>query len=348
MGKVLRRTVAPGRSRAAALGATGLLVMMATLAGCGGGSAGSEGSGGGGTVTLVAYSTPQGVYEELIPRFQKTEAGQGVSFEQSYGGSGSQSRAVAQGLDADVVALSLQPDVAALVDEGIVGKDWNSDPYNGMVTQSVVVFAVREGNPLNINSWDDLIKEGVDVITPNPITSGGARWNIMAAYGQVLQQGGTRKEALNYLRELFGNVSVLDPSARKSVQTFLSGKGDVLITYENEAITAQNNGADLEYVVPENTILIENPVAATKQSGPAAKAFIEFLHKPSSQQAFVQAGYRPVVDSVEIDRSRFPKPSGLFTIEEFGGWAKVQSKFFDPQSGRAVKILRNLGLTQGG
>src|SRR5215218_528209 len=205
------------------------------LSGCGGGS-GGEGSG---SLTLVAYSTPREAYEELIPAFEETEDGQGVTFETSYGGSGEQSRAVEGGLPADVVALSLEPDVTRLVEAGLVENNWNEDEYRGMVTNSVVVLAVRNGNPKGIRSWDDLTREDVEVITPNPFTSGGARWNVMAAYGAQLEQGKSEDEALDYLKKLLQNTPVQDKSAREALATFAGGKGDVLISYENEAITAQ-------------------------------------------------------------------------------------------------------------
>ena len=237
-----------------------LAVATAFVAACGGTSS-ESGGGGGDALSLVAYSTPKEAYEEIIPAFQKTEAGADVKFSQSYGSSGEQSRAVQGGLPADVVALSLAPDVDKLVDKGLVAKDWNKDQYDGFVTTSVVVFAVRKGNPKNIKTWDDLTKPGVEVITPNPFTSGGAKWNVMAAYGSQIQQGKSEAEAEDYLKRLFGNVAVQDKSAREALQTFTSGKGDVLIAYENEAITAQQKGEDVDYVVPDETILIENPIA---------------------------------------------------------------------------------------
>src|SRR5215218_8811140 len=253
-----------------------LVLASLILSGCGSGG-GGEGSGGGGSLTLVAYSTPREAYQQITSAFGETEAGQGVSFETSFGGSGEQSRAVEGGLPADVVALSLEPDVTRLVEPGLVAEDWNADEYKGMVTDSVVVLAVRPDNPKGIATWDDLLKEGVEVITPNPLTSGGARWNIMAAYGAQLAQGKSEEEALEYLRQLFTHVPVLDKSARESLATFAGGKGDVLLSYENEAITAQQKGEPLEYVVPDQTILIENPVAVVTESAnpEKAQAFID-------------------------------------------------------------------------
>src|SRR4029450_7913646 len=251
--------------------AAGLLAAgMVLAAGCGGGSGGS-GSGGGGKLTLVAYSTPREAYEQLIPAFQKTDAGKGVSFSQSYGGSGDQARAVQSGLAADVVAFSLEPDMTKLVDDGLVAKDWNANQYKGMVTDSVVVFVTRKGNPKNIRSWDDLVKPGVEVITPNPFTSGGARWNVMAAYGAQIKQGKSPEQATAYLEQLFRNVPVQDKSPREALQPFVGGKGDVMLAYENEAIPAQQKDQPVDYTIPDQTILIENPIAATTQSTHPAK-----------------------------------------------------------------------------
>src|SRR2546421_8918422 len=192
-------------------------------------------------LTLVAYSTPKDAYGQLISAFQKTGAGNGVSFSQSYGASGEQSRAVAAGLDADLVAFSLEPDITSLVQKKLVAENWNKDKWHGMVTRSVVVFIVRDGNPKKLKTWSDLLKPGVQVITPNPFTSGGARWNVMAAYGGALRAGKRPKQAVAYLSELFKKHVVAQPaSAREGLQTFLAGKGDVLLSYENEAILAKN------------------------------------------------------------------------------------------------------------
>src|SRR5215217_3102328 len=238
---------------------------LLALAGCGGTSEDSAGASGGSTkLTLVAYSTPEEAYKELIPAFTKTPEGKGVSFDQSYAASGEQSRAVEGGLPADVVEFSLEPDMTRLVDAGLVDKDWNQDEYDGFVTDSVVVFMVRKGNPKNIRTWDDLVKDDLEVIEPNPFTSGGAKWNIMAAYGAQLEAGKSPQEAKDYVAQLFEHVPVLDKSARESLQTFSSGKGDVLLGYENEAILAQQEGEELDYIVPDQTILIENPIAITR------------------------------------------------------------------------------------
>jgi len=205
------------------------LAAAAVAAACGGSSsaadAGDDGGGGGGSnLTLAAYSTPEEAYKKLIPAFNETPEGEGVDFDQSYAASGEQSRAVEGGLPADVVEFSLEPDITRLVDAGLVDEDWNRNEYDGMVTDSVVVFMVRKGNPKNIRGWDDLVTGDVEVLEPNPFTSGGAKWNIMAAYGAQLEQGGTPAQARDYLTKLFENVPVLDKSARESLQTFSSGK----------------------------------------------------------------------------------------------------------------------------
>jgi sulfate/thiosulfate transport system substrate-binding protein len=291
------------------------------------------------TLTLVAYSTPREAYEELIPLFQATPEGQGVKFETSFASSGEQSRAVEGGLPADVIAFSLEPDITRLVEVGLVAEDWNADEHKGMVTDSVVALAFRPGNPKGITGWADLLQAGVEVITPNPLTSGGARWNIMAAYGAQIKQGKTEEEAVDYLRQLFTHIPVQDKSARESLATFAGGKGDVLISYENEAITAQQAGEELEYVVPEQTILIENPIAVVTESAnpDKAAAFINFLRTPDAQKVFGEKGYRSILPEV-LQTFDFPKPATLFTIADFGGWANVSSKFFDPDNGIVAQV----------
>jgi sulfate transport system substrate-binding protein len=322
-----------------------LLLLLAALTAMAAGCGGQSGASSGDSLSLVAYSTPKEAYEEIIPAFQKTEAGADVKFSQSYGASGEQSRAVQGGLPADVVALSLAPDVDKLVDKGLVANDWNKDEYDGFVTTSVVSFAVRKGNPKNIRTWDDLVKPGVEVITPNPFTSGGAKWNVMAAYGSQIQQGKSEAQAEDYLKRLFANVAVQDKSAREALQTFTSGKGDVLIAYENEAITAQQKGEDVDYVVPDETILIENPIAVTEDAKPGAKEFVEYARSDAAQKVFAGKGYRSVNPDL-VDAKRYPKPSGLFEIDRFGGWPAVNDKFFDPE-GIVGKIEQDLGVATG-
>jgi sulfate transport system substrate-binding protein len=314
--------------------------LVAIVAGCGGSSSS------GNKLSLVAYSTPKEAYAALIPAFQKTPPGKGVTFTQSYGPSGDQSRAVDGGLKADVVEFSLEPDITRLVDSGLVDKSWNQNQYKGMVTNSVVALVTRKGNPKHITKWEDLVKPGVQVITPNPFTSGGARWNVMAAYGSQIAQGKTDAQATAFLGLLFKNVVVQDKSARDALATFTGGKGDVMIAYENEAIAAQQAGQSVDYVVPDQTILIQNPIAVTKTSGDPtkAKAFISFLRSKQGQQIWQSKGYRPV-DSSLVDKSKFPTPSGLFTIDKLGGWSKVNNKFFDPNSGVVAKIEQSIGVS---
>ena len=327
-----------------------VIAVAVALAGCGGpAEEGASASGGDTKLSLVAYSTPKEAYEELIPAFQKTSEGKGVGFDQSYGASGDQSRAVASGLPADIVALSLAPDVDKLVEPGLVEENWADTATDGFVTNSVVVFAVRKGNPKNLKSWDDLIKEGVEVITPNPFTSGGAKWNLMAAYGSQTEQGRSEQEGLEFLHQVLANTPVQDKSAREALQTFAGGKGDVLLAYENEAITAQKAGIELDYVVPDQTILIENPVAVTTESETPerAKAFVDWLRTPDAQQIFADKGYRSVLPDL-VDEKTYPKPKTLFEIDAFGGWSAVNDKFFDPENGSVAKIERDLGVSTAG
>jgi sulfate/thiosulfate-binding protein len=320
------------------------IIAAVAVAACGGTSEGSAANGDGGNLTLVAYSTPEEAYKELIPAFNKTTEGRGVSFDESYASSGEQSRAVEGGLPADVVEFSLEPDITRLVEAGLVDEDWNQNEHDGFVTDSVVVFMVRKGNPKNIQTWDDLVKDGVEVLEPNPFTSGGAKWNIMAAYGAQLEQGKSPEEAREYLSQLFEHVPVLDKSARESLQTFSSGKGDVLLGYENEAILAQQQGEELDYVVPEETILIENPIAVVNESANPEKAqtFVDFLYTREAQEIFVGKGYRPVVDGVP-GAGKFPEPASLFEIDKFGGWDTVNDEFFDPESGVIAEVFKSQG-----
>jgi len=318
-----------------------LLVLLGVLSAVGLAACGS--SSGGNQVALVAYSTPKGAYEKLIPAFQATSAGKGVSFTQSYGGSGEQSRAVANGQNADAVNFSLESDVERLVKAGMVKSTWNQNATKGFVTNSVVVFMVRKGNPKHITGWQDLLKPDVQIVTPNPFTSGGARWNIMAAYGAQLKEGKTPAEAEKYLTELFHKVVSQDSSARNSLQTFLAGRGDVLLGYENEAIAAQKKGSEIDYVIPDNTILIQSPAAAVGDSK-AGASFVQFLVTPEAQAIWVEKGYRPVISGVP-GASKFPTPPGLFTIEYLGGWKSVTKKFFEPETGVVTKIEQSLGVS---
>ena len=318
------------------------LVSIALLAGSAAGA--SKGT----TVDLVAYSTPKDAYGKIISAFQGTAAGNSVSFNQSYGASGDQARAVAAGLAADVVNLSLDPDVDLLVRKGIVPKNWKANSHKGIVSDSIVVFVIRDGNPKHVKGWGDLIKPGVKVITPNPFTSGGARWNVMAAYGALRRQGKSHKQAVQYLSKLFHHVPVQPDSARTALQVFSQGQGDVLLTYENDAIYAEKKGVHTEYHIPKATILIETPAALTKAGlkKPAAKAFYKYLWSSTAQKAFAEQGYRPVLKSF-AKNYKFVRPPGLFTISSgkwgLNGWTKVNRRFFDPNNGIMAKIERSLG-----
>jgi sulfate/thiosulfate-binding protein len=298
----------------------------------------------GNTVALVAYSTPQQVYEQsLEPDFKNTSDGSGVDFSNSFGSSGDQSRAVESGQAADVVEFSLEPDMQRLVDAGLVSADWNQNQYKGIVTNSVVTLMTRPGNPKHITSFDDLARDDVEVIDPNPATSGGARWNIMAIYGSQIAEGKSDAEAQDFVKKVLANTSVQDSSARDSLQTFSSGKGDVLVGYENEAIQAKKDGTELDYQTPDSTILIENPIAVTKDASSDAQKFVDYLYTDPAQQAFADAGYRPVVKSVaDKNASKFPVPSGLFTIDKFGGWSKVADPFFG-DNGWVIQAEKELG-----
>jgi sulfate/thiosulfate-binding protein len=318
-----------------------LLLLGVGVSACGGTSSGAAG-GGSGTLSLIAYSTPQEAYEEIIPAFRRDAAGEGVSVKQSYGASGDQARAVEAGLDADVVALSLAPDVGKLVEAGKVAEDWDRDEFDGFVTNSVVVLATREGNPKNITDWEDLLRDGVEVITPNPFTSGGAKWNVMAAYGAQREAGKTEQEAKEYLRRLFDNVPVQDKSAREALQTFVGGKGDVLLAYENEAITAQQKGEQVDYEIPTGTILIQNPIAVTTDGGDLARSFVDFTRGEEAQRIFAAKGYRSVREDL-VDEQRYPTPENLFTIDDLGGWSKVNDEFFDPERG----VMASINAEQG-
>jgi len=298
----------------------------------------------GGSISLVAYSTPRDAYSQLIPAFQRTKAGEGTSFQQSYGASGEQARAVIAGLKADVVEFSLEPDMTSLVKAGLVAKSWKKEPFRGIVTRSVVVFVVRQGNPKHIRTWNDLIKPGVDVLVPNVQTSGGAKWDVIAAYGVQRKLGKSHAQSVKYLSKLYDHVVSQDKSAREALQTFLAGRGDVLLSYENEAIFAQKHDQPIDFVMPKSTIQIANPIAVVKNSAnkTAARAFVNYLRTKPAQVIFAQNGYRPVVRSAAKGFS-FPYPPGVFSIQWLGGWAKVDKQFFDSRNGIVTKIQHRKG-----
>ncbi len=347
------RSLTIGRLASGGLAAAAAAV---AVAGCGGSSDASTGNGGGSAkgsgastqLGLVAYSTPKKAYDALTAAFEKTPAGKGVAFSQSFGASGSQSRSVDSGQPADIVAFSTTPDMTRLVKDKLVASSWDANPEKGMSSDSVVVMVVRKGNPKHITGWDDLVKPGVDVITPNPSTSGSARWNILAGYGAELKEGKTPAQALAYVRTLLTkNVSVQDSSASAALQTFTGGKGDVLLDYESDAIAAQKAGDAIQYIIPKQTILIETPIAATAKSSHTsqANAFLTWQWSAAGQAIWAQEGYRPVLASVASQfASKFPTPPQLFTIKYLGGWTTVKKSFFDPAVGSITKIEQAAGV----
>jgi sulfate transport system substrate-binding protein len=300
------------------------------------------------TLSLVGYSTPKTVMGKIISAWQQTSAGKGVSFNTSYGPSGDQARAVAAGLKADLVLLSTGDDVNTLVDAGLVDKNWqNQQTDNGNEADSVVVFAFRGGNSKHIKTWEDLVKPGVQIVTPNPFSSGSAKWNVLAAYAAARAEGKSDKQAQAFVLKLFKNVVSQDSSGRNATNTFLSGKGDVLLTYESEAVAAQQAGQNIGYLVPAKTMLIELPIVPIKTSSNLALVdkFIAFTKTAPAQTLLAQYGYRPILKSVAKKfRSKFPTRS-LVTIDNpmFGGWRKVDKRWFNPQGGLMVSIEKAAG-----
>jgi sulfate transport system substrate-binding protein len=353
------------RSVTIGLGA-GLLTMLIALviAGCGGGgdstgsgsaTSGGESSGGssgGAKLSVVGYSTPESVYAETLePAFEKTPQGKGVSFSNSFGASGDQSRAVAAGQPASVVHFSTGSDMERLVEEGeIVSKDWTKQPYGGIATDSVVVILVEKGNPLGIKSFKDLEEnEDAEVITPNPFSSGSARWNIMAVYGSAIEEGASEAEALEAVKTVLEKTTAQPGSGRDAFSAFSQGEGNVLLTYENEAIKAEKEGEDVEYVIPPYTIQIETPIAVTKEAPePQAEDFLKWMWSDEGQELWAENGYRPVNPKL-VDAKEFPAPEkGLFKISKFGGWAKVKDQYFDEEEGSVAKIEQELGVSTSG
>jgi sulfate/thiosulfate transport system substrate-binding protein len=302
------------------------------------------------TVNLVAYSTPKPVVQKLISRFGQTAAGKGVSFSQSYGPSGSQARAIVAGQPASIAFLSTGLDIDSLADAGIVSKTWDHAPYSSIAADSVVAFVVRKGNPKHIHSWTDLTKKGVQIVTPNPFSSGSAKWNVLAAYGSARKSGMGDRKAVQFVTKVFKNVVAQDSSGSNAANTFFSGKGDVLITYESEAYAAFAAGKEGTLVVPRPTMLIELPMVALRDAPSAAKAFIAYAHAPKQQAIFAANGYRPVVQSVLARpslaswRSKY-NTGPTFNIRDrlFGGWRKVNRVWFGPNAGRMVGIERAVG-----
>ncbi len=329
------------------------LMGMLSLSACGGSDAeAGEGSGGDGAeLSLVGFSVLEAANKEATAAFEKTDAGQGATFVPSYGASGDQSRAVEAGKAADIVHFSLEPDMQRLVDAGIVADDWKDTGTKGIASQSVVVFVVRPGNPENIQTWDDLTKDGVEVVTPNPASSGSAKWNILAALGHTTADGGSEADAEAYLKSLLGNTAALPESARDATTLFTSGTGDVLLSYENEAILAKQNGADFDYVLPDTTLLIENPAAVTEDAKPQAQDFLDFLTSADGQAIYAKYGFRPLAggEGVEVEGANdpadpFPAPTTLLTVDkDFGGWADANTKYFDEENGIVPKLQAETG-----
>jgi sulfate transport system substrate-binding protein len=332
-----------------------LLVVLATvLAGCDSKpSAGSSGSATAAStervsLTLGAYTTPREAYAEILPAFRAQwtkDHPQGIDFKESYLGSGAQARAIVGGFEADVAALSLEPDIETITKAGLITHDWKARSQSGVVSRSIVVIGVREGNPKNIRDWDDLAKPGVSVLTPNVRTSGGARWNIAAIWGAAIR-GNTSapkdspEAATKLLSAILKNVKNMDPGARESLLNFERGVGDAIITYENEILVGKQKGQKYEYVIPKSTILIENPAALVDTvvdkhgSRQAASALLDFLVTPEAQRLYAKHGLRPVSEEVAKETAaNYPAVTDLFTIRDLGDWKGVGTSIFDTGTG---------------
>ncbi len=330
--------------RAAAVGVAGVLALTACTSD---GASGDDAK----NLSVVAFSVMETANEPIFEAFQDTDAGSDAGFAPSYGASGDQSRAVVAGAEADVVHFSLEPDVTRLVGEGLVAEDWKDNATKGIATSSVVVFVVRKGNPENIRTWEDLAEPGIEVVTPNPGSSGSAKWNILAAWGHVLATGGSEDDAKTFVGDLLGNAPALPASAREATSAFVEGDQDVLLSYENEAILAKQNGQDIDYVVPPETLLIENPAAVTEDAPGGAQDLLDFMTSAEGQGIYAGFGFRPVsgVDGVELPdvegandpADPFPAPATLLTVDgDFGGWAEADEKFFaDGEDGEPVGII---------
>ncbi|WP_138752726.1 sulfate ABC transporter substrate-binding protein [Paenibacillus sinopodophylli] len=312
-----------------------------------------------GDVTLVigAYSVVKDAFADLLPAFAAywlNETGQKVSFQESYEASGTQARAIAGGFEADVAILAMEGDLNKIADAGFITHDWKASQSGGMITNSIVVLGTRSGNPLGIKDWDDLTRKGVKVLYPNPKTSGGAQWDINAIYGAGLKQSeqksGTKDEAYakSFLKAVHANVESLDKSGRASMAAFEYGVGDVIVTYENELLARIKKGIDYDIVVPESTILIENPAAIVDKnadkhgSRKVAEAFIAYLHTEEAQRVFVEHGFRAVDEKVAAEtKDRYVVPEGLFDITYLGGWSEVRQNLYS-KKGIWYQVLADL------
>ena len=327
---------------AAAITATATL-----LAACGGGASDVVGGAVGDadiTLTLVAYAVPEPGWSEIIPAFSETPEGKGVAVTASYGASGDQSRAVADGKPADIVNFSVEPDVTRLVRAGKVSPEWNTDVTKGVPFGSVVSLVVRKGNPKKIKDWDDLLAPGIEVITPSPLSSGSAKWNLLAPYAAKSDGGKNQQAGLDFVTTLVADhVKTRPGSSREATDVFLQGSGDVLISYENEAIHIERQGKKVEHVNPPHTVKIENPVAVVT-AGPhldKATALKNFLYTPQGQKIWAEAGFRPVDPAVVADFAKdFPAPQKLWTIADLGGWSSVDTALFDKDTGAITTIYK--------
>ncbi|MGW6376305.1 sulfate ABC transporter substrate-binding protein [Rhodococcus sp. NPDC055112] len=338
-------------TRSGLLLAAAVTAASVALTACSGGSSdtvGAEGGasdGSGGTISLFAYAVPKPGYDKLIPAFNDTDEGKNVEFQQSYGASGDQSRKVKDGAQADFVNFSVEPDITRLVDAGLVSEDWNKDAYNGIPFGSVVTVVVRKGNPKGIKDWDDLLQPGLEVVTPNPFSSGSAKWNLLAPYAAKSDGGKNPQAGLDYLNTLVtDHVKVQPKSGREATETFLQGTGDVLLSYENEALFAERNGDPVEHVTPPVTFKIENPVAVINNSKnlEKANAFKDFLFTTEGQKLWAEAGFRPVDPAVAAEfAADFPAPAKLWTIADLGGWKAVDESLFKKETGSIATIYDN-------
>lgn len=331
------------RRRAATVLVTALAVLGS--AACSSGSAGSAQGGGSSKVSIVAYSVPKPAYDALQTAFQATAQGKDVKFEASYGASGDQSRAVANGQHADYVSFSIEPDMTRLVPD-LVGSDWKAGATKGLISDSVVVLAVRKGNPKGIKGWDDLLRPDVKVVTPDPGSSGSAKWNLLGAYAHGFSHGG-KSAGLDYVKKLASRIVSKPESGSKATQTFLNGTGDVLLSYENEAIAAKQKGQALDYVVPTDSVLIQIVAAVTKSASQPAKDFLSFAESAAGQKIFAAKGFRPIIDGLDVGSVKgannpaqpFPTVATLTTIDQLGGWSSVNKTFFDKSNGLITKLL---------
>ena len=327
-----------------------LALAVATAVGLSACGSGSSGSGDPKTVNLVAYSVPKPAYDALTTAFGKTSEGSGVKITASYGASGTQATAVTNGQKADVVNFSVGSDMSKLVPSR-VAEGWDSGPTKGIISDSVVVIVVRPGNPKGIKGWDDLIKPGIQIVTPDPASSGSAKWNILAAYTHVLTNGGTEDQAKAYLTAYYKNIVAKPSSGAQATATFLNGTGDALISYESEAIGGRQKGDKFDYVVPAESMLIETPAAVTTDASPAAQDFLAYAESDAGQKIFASKGFRPAVQGVdpgEVEGANdpahpYPTVAKLATIAELGGWSQVNKKYFDKNTGIVTQIAGNAG-----